>query len=270
MVDAATSQATGQSSTQGTSQATGDSGTSAAQGAGSQQTQSSQATTGQTQAAADKPVRPEWLPENYWDGEKNEPKGADFRKSFDELTAFKAAQDSARLSRPQAAADYKTELPKDWKAPEGLEYKLNPDDPMVAQYREFALEAGLDQEKFEKGLGLVAALQVGELQQIKTARDAEITKLGANGSARVDAALTWMKANGFVEMPKMLVTAGIVGEVEKLIQKFTSQGAASFNAAHREQAQTKMSEADYEKLSPRQKFEYAQKFDQSQFNGARQ
>lgn len=254
----AAAQTSAQSSSQSSSQqsSTADSG---AQAAASTQTAASPATTAQTT----KVERPEWLPENFWDGDKGEAKGKEFRTTFDELSAFKAAQDSARLSRPQKAEEYKADLPKDWKAPEGLEFKLDPDDPMVKQYREFALEAGLDQEKFTKGLGLVAALRVGEAQQIKAAQDAEIAKLGANASARVDAVMTWMNAQGFEHLPKMLVTADIVGEVEKLIGKFSSQGAANFNSGHRDHAPQKMTEDEYSKLSPRQKLDYAMKFQQS-------
>ena len=262
MADETQTQATTQSSQGGSSQSTQAATASGAQSGASQTTQS-QATT--AQSTSEKPaVRPDWVPESFWLKDKNEVDGVNLRKSFDELSAFRAAEDTKRLSRPQKPEDYKSELPTDFKLPAGVDYKLDDADPLIGQYRSLAIEAGLDQATFSKGLGLIAAIRVGEATQIKTARDAEIAKLGPNASARVDAVTTWAKAMVGDEaagaLSQMLVTSRHVEAFEGLIKRFTSQGAGSFSQQHRENAPTKLSEDEYAKLSPRQKLEYAQKF----------
>jgi hypothetical protein len=78
----------------------------------------------------------------------------------DELKAFKATEDSKRLTLPQKPDDYKIELPADFKPPEGVTFEFKADDPLMAQARTFAHQAGISQEGFSKLLSLHAASQV--------------------------------------------------------------------------------------------------------------
>lgn len=266
-------QASGQSSSGTSSQSSQTAGSAAQAGASDQTTQ--QQTNQQTQQA-EAPQRPDWVPDQFWD-DKAGVKGKDLRTQFDQLSQFHAAEQVRRNSLPASPDAYKLELGKDFVMPEGMgEWKFDEADPLLPQARQVMhdIDTGKisGQEAFSKLLGLYAAAQVGDAQKIKTARDGEVAKLGANGPARVDAVINWARATvGDADakaLSSMLVTAGHVTAFENLIKKFA--GASNgFSPQHREQSnEGKLSDADYDKLTPRQKMEYAQKFPQpGQTNG---
>jgi hypothetical protein len=162
-------------------------------------------------------AKPEWAPDNFWDATKGELKGGDFRKAFDELSSFKAAEDVRRLALPAAPDKYEPKLPQNFQAPEGLAFEIKTDDPLWSQAREWAHKNGLSQDAFEQGVALIAARDIGSQQMLKTARDAEIAKLGVNGTARVTAINTFLEGKGIPELKGMLVTEGIVKAMEKMI-----------------------------------------------------
>jgi hypothetical protein len=250
---------TGQSSSQGQSGQTQQSGS--AQGNGSQSSQAS-GQTGQQQA----PVRPEYVPENFWDATKNEVKGKEFSEHLNTITARIAADESRRLTLPQKADDYKVELPADFKAPEGIKFEFKADDPLLAQARTLAHEMGIPQEGFQKLLGLYAGSQVASQQAVTTARNAEIAKLGATGPARVDAVTTVFKAvlgeaEG-TQLASRMFTAADVQIAEKLVAKLTGQGTFKNNMRDPPQTPGRVSDAEYKKMTPAQRLDYNQKFDQ--------
>lgn len=218
-----------------------------------------------------KGTRPSWLPETHWDATTGAIKDS-FGTHYNEIVAARAVDESKRLSRPQRVEDFKPDLPADFKVPEGLEFKLNLDDPLIGQYRALALEAGLDQATFSKGLGLLAAVRVSETQAIKAARDAEIAKLGANASSRVDAVTTFMNAK-FGEKHaaawnQMMLTAAHVELGEAILALFQNQGMATFNASGRQAPapQTPSDEA-WAKMSYSERMDYARAA-QARTNGA--
>lgn len=219
-------------------------------------------------------ARPDYVPESFWDATKNEIKGKEFGEHFNALTARVAADDVAKLSRPQKPEEYKVELPADFKPPEGVEFKFRDGDPLLAQARTMAHEMGISQDNFSKLLGLYAGAQVADQQQMTTARNAEIAKLGTTGPARVTAVNTWLDAMGVPGLKGRMWTAADVHAFEGLITKFTSQGGASFRATGREppEPQGKVSQEVFDKMKPADRLDYARKFPQAQFqtNGARQ
>ncbi len=181
-----------------------------------------------------------------------------------------AAEQVRRAALPQKPEDYKVGTTAAFKPPEGVEFKIDEADPLWAQGRSWAQKHGLSQEAFSEAIDLVAGSRISDAATIKAARDAEIAKLGAAGTTRVTALNTFFDALGTPELKSMLVTAGIVQAAEKLVAKFSSQGAARFSAEHRDmQPQGKVSEDEWAKMTPRQKQEYAQRFDQSQFTNGR-
>lgn len=208
------------------------------------------------------------MPENYFDPEKGV-KGEDFRKDFDAMSTERAAEAVRRNSLPKTVEEFKYELPKDFKPPEGLSFELKPDDPLVAQYRTLALEAGLDQEKFSKGLGLIAAVRLGEQVSLKKAYDGEVAKLGAAGPARVDAVTDWLKAVGgadaapLINVLRMAPVASTVIALETMIKKVTAQGGGNYSASRREGVEAqRISDEAYKKLSYTEQKEYAEQFQQ--------
>lgn len=267
-------QPSGQSSSSQSSQST--------QGAGSHTESTQSATTqnstqqSQQQTAAEKPSRPDWLAENYWDGEKSQIK-PDFGKHYQDLSTKAAADESRRLTLPKTPDEYKLELPSTFQVPQGIEFKLDDKNPLVPQARQLMhdIDQGKisGQEAFARIVELHAAGEIGRLQNMQKAVDAEIQKLGATGTARVSAVTDWL--NGMLgekmgkHMATMLVSAGHIEGFENLIRKFTSQGTGNFSQQHREaDAPQTPSDEQWSKMTYSERRDYASRHQQpAQTNG---
>jgi hypothetical protein len=206
-------------------------------------------------------ARPDYIPEGFWDATAGKLKDKEVFEQFNALTARVAAEDVAKLSRPQAPDAYKVELPQDFKLPPGVDFKLKTDDPLWSQARSWAHKHGLSQDAFQEGIALIAGDKVGTEQTIKAAKDAEIAKLGAAGTTRVDNVKTWLTAMGAGQLMSRLFTAGDVQVMESLITKFQRQGGAPFSAGGRipPEAPGKVDDATYDKMSYTEKKAYAER-----------
>jgi hypothetical protein len=153
-----------------------------------------------------------------------------------------AARDANLLSLPAKPADYKLELPADFKAPEGVTFKFNDKDPIrgpvLTSAREFALANHLTQEQFSGMLGLYAGSIAHESKMISDGAKAEREKMGTAGTARIDAVTRFWKAQVGDEIARAImqltVTERQVRGYEIMIQKFTSQGSGRFRTTGRE------------------------------------
>jgi hypothetical protein len=207
------------------------------------------------------------LPESFFDpatGIKPE-----FGQQYRDLVAFKATEDSRKLTLPQKLEDYTLSLPKDFKAPEGIEFVPDEKDPLLPQARAFAQKNGLTVDAFHELMGMHAAGQIGQQQNIAAAKAAEVTKLGVNGTARKTAVDTWLVAqvgeDFGKEMSKFTFTAKQVEGFEKLMAIGRQQGASGFSHQNREPPieQGKVDQATYDKFSYTEKKDYAARFPQS-------
>lgn len=186
------------------------------------------------------PQRPDWAPDRYWDTTTNQLKGTDLRKDFDSLAAFKAAEDSRKLTLPQAPDQYKVGTTKNFKAPEGVEFKLDEADPSWGAAKSWAHKHGITQDALHEITDVFAGYVVGDAQRMKTAASGEIAKLGGAGAARVDAVTQWLTAMGgdkFAGLNKVLALAPLASTVEgleHLMQQFTTQGGGSYGGGKRD------------------------------------
>lgn len=198
--------------------------------AASPQTPASPVTTSPTTPAE----RPDWLPaDEFWDAEKKELKGADLGKKFNEMATRIAADDVRKGALPATPDAYKLDLPADFKAPAGVDFKLDTANPALGAVKTFAHKHGLTQDAVTELIGIYAGNEVGTEARIKAAATAEVTKLGATGPARVDAVTRFMDASGLGVLKSTLVTAAQVEAWESHITKLTTQGGASFSQSHR-------------------------------------
>jgi hypothetical protein len=218
--------------------------------------------------------RPSWAPDAAWKPDT----GLDQKAYGDwygkevapKLTAY-AAEVARKAQLPQKPDDVVIAPPKDWKPPEGLEFKIDANSPAYGKVRELAIKHGLSQDTVSDLIGVYGDLVMGDAKTIETARAAELQKLGANAPQRVDAINTWLAGMiGHADARKvgnMLVTADIIAGFEKMIAKTTTQGAAGFTARRDPGARGAevLSEEAYAKLRPGEKWNYANQFDQSQF-----
>lgn len=217
------------------------------------------------------------MPESAWDaqaGFKLDAFGQHFaEKIAPQLTAH-AAEQVRRGSLPQSADAYEAKTSPAFQVPQGVEFRIDANDPLWPQAKAWAKEVGLSQEQFEKAIDLVAGRDLFNQQQVKNAVTREIEKLGPTAPARVDAIETFWKGLLGEQAGKAMMTrifnAGDVQMHEKIISKFATQGHASFSAAHREPggAPGRLSNEDYAKLTPGEKFQYARQFDQSRVQKA--
>lgn len=190
---------------------------------------------------------------------------------FNEIFARDAAAQSRALSRPQTPDAFKVELPTTFTPPQGTEFKIDANNPLWAQARAWAHKSGLTQEEFAEGISLIAGDRISTEQQITTARNAEIGKLGPAGPARIDALDIFFKSYlGEAESKQLMArafTASDVQILEKLVGKITNQGGATLRTNGREPPPQpgKVTAEDYARMTPAQKWDYSRSFDQKQF-----
>lgn len=177
-----------------------------------------------------------------------------------------------RNALPAKPEDYKAGVSPAFKPPEGIEFKLDEADPLWAQAKTWAHKNGLSQDAFLEAIDLVAGRDVATQQRVTTARNAEIAKLGTTGTARMDAIETFYKglygndADAKAEMSRIFTAADVIRH-EKKIGKWATQGAASFTQSHRipNEPAGKVSDEEYGRMTPAQRWDYARSHDQSQF-----
>lgn len=202
------------------------------------------------------------MPDRFWDDKANTVKHGDWLKETNELAAFKAAEDSRKLTLPQKPEDYPATLPADFRPPQGIEFKLDENDPTFNSARTFALKHGLSKDAWGELLALHAGARVGEITSIQTAKAAEVQKLGAAATARVTAVTTFLSAMlgepDAKHFCSFMYTAQQWESVERLMDRFRTQGAGSY-APSREPGEVpgKISDADYDKLTYPEKRHYA-------------
>lgn len=133
--------------------------------------------------AAQKRERPSYVPEKFWDKEKNEILAEQAFKSYAELEKnFKHGKH---------------------KAPEGGKYdmtvfgdKLQPDDPLNKAYVEWAAKHGISQAAFDELAQKHMEIGAQQMEAEKISYDNELKALGANGPTIIASMVDW--ARGFV------------------------------------------------------------------------
>ncbi len=137
-------------------------------------------------------VRPEGLPDEFWDAATNTVKTGDVWSAYRDL---KAAQDAKLADVPAADGAYDLALPEGFETPEGLSVEIKADDPLWADFQSIAREASVPKADFQKFVGAFAKYQIAAQQADVDSYVAEKAALGANADTRIKAASDWMAAN---------------------------------------------------------------------------
>ena len=217
-------------------------------------------------------TRPDWAPATAWDDKAGLNREA-FDKYWKDEVSPKLVRDAAEQVRRNAlpkAEDYKLELPKDYKLPEGLTFELDTKAPELARFRQLAAEKGLDQETVTQLMGLYGETQVSSRQAIEAARAAEVQKLGANGPSRVTAIQNFLTSIVGDERARAIgagmASARQVEAFEALASRYLSQGAGQYSRAHSEPPPAASpSDEDWGRMSAAERLDYARRHDQSKF-----
>jgi hypothetical protein len=188
-------------------------------------------------------TRPEGLPESYFDpqtGIKPE-----FGQHYAEIaTAHKTftEQQAALAARKPEDIKFELKLPDTVKLPEGLELKINPDDPRIPILRDLALKNGWSQDQVNDLVALDAQQVIASHAAEATRLSAEKQKLGANADDRIKAAASWVKglqgvsAEELAEVQILTATSAGVSLLEKLMSK--ASGAVPGAGGHEPQTQS--------------------------------
>jgi hypothetical protein len=204
--------------------------------------------------------------------------GVTFELDANDIAALmqqKAAADLRKTQIPTSAADYQPSLPKDFVLPQGIEFKVDNSDPALQDLRNLAMNRGWSQEDFSAALGIHAAREARQEAAFRTAAAAEIEKMGANATMRVTAIESFLRGHVGDElatpMRSMIVSEKIARGFERLMAKFSSQGAASFRQDGRapHEGPGRVDEATFNKMSAGERLDYARQFPQEQFRNGR-
>lgn len=185
------------------------------------------------QAPAQAAARPDYLPENYWDAAKGAPK---IDALVNDLTAKQtelARFESISAQAPEKPEAYKVELPKEFKAPDGVEIQIDENaeefKDLLASARVWAHENKFSQAQFSGLMGQFGQfLAQGQAKAI-AARDAEMKSIGENASARITAVEKYVaaalpKAQAEALLGNLVSKAALEG-FEALIRKASPAGA---------------------------------------------
>jgi len=134
-------------------------------------------------------ARPDGLADEFWD-ETSGVKMTELLTKMGELDAFKAEADVAATGVPEAAEGYELVVPEDLDVPEGMEVKINDDDPLFNTAKTWAHENKISQEVFNGLTSVYMKAKAAEATLLRTKVKDEMGKLGENGRARVDAVMT--------------------------------------------------------------------------------
>jgi len=208
---------------------------------------------GATSSPATAPVKPEHVPDKFWDGVKGEVRVDALARSYGELAhrfakgketlvpQIKAEIEAERMKgRPPSPDAYALRVPDkgplaeavqrlnlvlldrhpgaDFRPDAGKRYfVVEPKHPMLAFWRETAHKAGLSQDAFMQG---VVAYVENELarqpseEKMATLRQAEWAKLGPHGEARAGHA--WRKLTALVGEERASALEGFVQDARAI------------------------------------------------------
>ena len=216
------------------------------------------------------PTRPEAFGESYdpyWDDKA----GIDHAKlatDHDELVKYKADNDDAVQASAARQADvpeeldgYEPELADDFQRPDGYEFDIPADDPVLAAAREFAKKANLTKAEFKQMMGLRAGLDLAETEAMVAQQKVELEKLGTEGTARVDGLQKRLdariKGDGESTLKGLLFTAAQVEEMEGLVKAGEGQGPGYSGAGRDTEDPPTLTPEKREKMSPAERLNYA-------------
>jgi hypothetical protein len=148
------------------------------------------------------------------------------------------SQDDLRKATiPPSPDAYELKISPDAKLPGNVEFKFDGNDPGLVAAKNWARARGLDQSAFSEMLTLYAS-HVAQQDAVLAARSREeVAKAGVNAPQRVDAVGKWITGE-MGEADAAPIRATIVTDAhlrfyEKLMNKVSSQGTASFSQQHR-------------------------------------
>lgn len=248
----------------------GDGGSDAGAGAGDDKTKDNANGGGAEGAGQDqKPVRPDYIPETFWDADKG------FKADdLSALVAFKAEADSKAAGLPESPDKYEVRVPQEFKLPEGITLPNGPDgkpldintliksdDARLEAARNFAHQNGFDQAQFEGLVGMGVALDLAEKSRFDAAIQAEVEKLGGKGQERVNSVMQWLGAKVGGELAAavepMIMTAKQIQAFEAIMRLNRGVVAGNPGAGRDGKNTGEPDDAAWDKMSDKDRIQFA-------------
>lgn len=139
---------------------------------------------------------PEYIPEKFWDIERNEIKVEELGASYKALEqklgmrtedlVRQVQEDYENQRKSSVPESYEVRLPE---VPEDVEITVDPEQELVKSWQQICKDNGLSQEVFDQG---VAAFVNNEIAGLPNLQE-EMAKLGDNARERIEAADLWSK-----------------------------------------------------------------------------
>ena len=139
---------------------------------------------------------PEYIPEKFWDTERNEIKVEELGASYKALEqklgmrtedlVRQVQEDYENQRKSSVPESYEVRLPE---VPEDVEITVDPEQELVKSWQQICKDNGLSQEVFDQG---VAAFVNNEIAGLPNLQE-EMSKLGDNARERIEAADLWSK-----------------------------------------------------------------------------
>lgn len=144
------------------------------------------------QAETPAAVRPEQLPDEYWDTDKGAVKVADLLKAHLDL---KAEVEAGRADVPENAEGYEIKVSDAVTLPDGYKLDIDADSPFAKEVRDWAVANKLPRAAWQGLLDAEARRQIAEQNVAVEGFVSAKTALGENADKRIEAALNWVSAN---------------------------------------------------------------------------
>lgn len=172
-------------------------------------------------------ARPDGLPEQFWDTEKNAVKTDDLIAAYKPMAERIAAEDARLAAYPKAPTEIPFVVPEGT-VPAGMKIELDENNPLIAPTRELIFNKKLDPALLGDLAGLYVKQQLAEQKELETARTAQMQKLGENAGARIDAVKTFVKkfgGPGAEAVAEHIFTAKQYEVFETMMRAFSAQNA---------------------------------------------
>ncbi len=182
--------------------------------------------------------RPAWAPESAWDAEKGELVADKLGEEFSRLSKIEAEDKARREALPKSADEYEPKFTDDVQLPDG--WKINPEDPLWKQGKEFALKHGLTQEQFSELASMKAKELIAQQAFVKEMVARCDAELGAQGPERVEALHKFFDGvfdkETAAELKAGMVTARQIKALETMQKALVDQGVTEFSTLGRNNA----------------------------------
>ena len=190
-----------------------------------EQVQETQETTQEVSQESTSEVQiPEYIPEKFWDTDRNEIKVEELGASYKALEQKfgMRTEDLTKQLREDMEAERKSSVPESYEVrlpeiPEDVEITVDPEQELVKSWSEICKSNGLSQEVFDQG---VAAFVNNEIAGLPNLQE-EMGKLGDNAKERIEAADLWSKkylsSDAYNAIANMASTAEGVKALEEIM-----------------------------------------------------